>query len=291
MRKTLMTVLCFGGLLVAGSVSAQLAGTCLDVTEMGPWYPVESTLGHEDLRVPPPAEDYYMMAFPVRIRFGDEATAAGERGRLEIPAESQQTPHSWRSWWLSGDTLQIHLSSGFGGVRAKLRSEGEAWAGTLRTFSDNLGTLLYERTLVLSPARCDSPPPVSADEDPPLPRTVELATGEMLELGRTLPEGIATEERASAALTVVAEPAGRFAGADTVIVQLGRTTGRIESVELRYTEGFDLGPIVASMVEDFGPFDEGMGWSWHNRTTRLWVAPPDGRPRVRLVDPRFSWER
>lgn len=270
---------------------AQLAGTCFDVVEMGLWYPVEPTLAREDLRGPPPAEDSYNKAFPVRIRIEDDTMATGEWSRFEIPEMAQQTPHSIRAWRFSGDTLRLHLSDGFHGVRAHLLQDADGWAGTLRTHTDNGGTLLYERELVLGPVSCDSPPPISADEDPALLRTLELVGGESLELGEPLPDGVLTEPRSSRWLTALAEPAGPFAGGDTVLVEVGWRSGRVANIEVRFPPDFDVSNLVATLEEAFGPGAEAIGTAWRNRTTRVWVSPGGALPRARLTDPRFVWER
>lgn len=189
---------------------AQLAGTCFDVVEMGLWYPVESTLAREDLRGPPPAEDSYNKAFPVRIRIEDDTMATGEWSRFEIPEVAQQ---------------------------------------------------------------------------------LELVGGESLELGEPLPDGVLTEPRSSRWLTALAEPAGPFAGGDTVLVEVGWRSGRVANIEVRFPPDFDVSNLVATLEEAFGPGAEAIGTAWRNRTTRVWVSPGGALPRARLTDPRFVWER
>lgn len=291
-RTAALAVVCLGTLWAPPvPVVAQLAGTCLDVVEMGPWVPVESTRAGENFRGGPPAEDNYNKAFPVRIRIVDDTMGTGEWSRFEIPEDAQQTPHSRRGWSFSEDTLRLYLSDGFHGVRAHLLRNGDGWAGTLRTHSDDGRTRLYERDLALGPVSCDSPPPISADEDPPLLRTLELVGGESLELGEPLPESVLTEPRPSRWLTILAEPAGRFAGGDTVLVEVGWRSGRVANIEVRFPPDFDVSSLAATLEADFGPGTGAIGTAWRNRTTRVWVSPRGALPRARLTDYRFVRER
>jgi hypothetical protein len=183
------------GFAPVGGVAAQTAGLCLDVQDMGSWSPLDLASTPVSLRVPPPADDEYDYDFPDRIQLGSELVRLGNWSKLIIPSGSQQTPHSWRFWRVSGDTLLILLGDGFGSIQARLTRQPPGWRGTLRTDSDNIGTLLYERMIGLKESPCDSAPPVSDSEDPPLPRVVQLEQGASLELGELVPGSVAVEPR------------------------------------------------------------------------------------------------
>lgn len=293
MKNSILSLLACLLLLPTGTVLAQAPGESLDVASLGPWYPVESTSPPPALRVPPPRDDWYVDAFPARVQLS-EARRDSTWFTLVIPENAQQTPHSHRLWRRRGDSLIVTLSTGLSGVTARLlRSEGR-WSGTLRNFTDRLGTLLYERRIDLVTRDCDSPPPIRADEDPPLPRAVSLANGEQIELGSLLPESVATEPRRPEDLenlTVLSPRAvGQFAGADSVMVLLGHTSHRISRIELQFPREFDSAELFARLVDELGPVRVGSTGSWSNRTTFVLTSPPSGsrsgRPRIILVDPR-----
>jgi hypothetical protein len=276
----------------ADETVAQLAGACLDVESLGDWYPVDSTAAGPNSRVPPPRDDYYLNAFPARIHLSDNRIGTTSFALL-IPENSQQTPHSIRMWRQAGDTLIVQLSNGFGGVGARLLRSERAWKGTLRNFTDNFGTLLYERSISLSITECNSPPRIGADEDVRLPRTIDLEDGQRLELGSRLPQEIATAPRSSGALTVLSRAFGRFAGADTIVVVTGRASQRISRIELRFPREFDIGRVIGELTAAFGPGRAGTTSSWSNRTTTLYVFPGSNTRshRVVLIDPRWERER
>jgi hypothetical protein len=131
---------------------------------MGEWYPVDSTAAGPGAWVPPPEPGHFKYHFPPRVKLGDSTFYFGFE--LIIPANSPQTPHRYRLWRRGGDTLVIVLSDGTGGVQARLLQRGRDWVGAVRTASDNIGTLLYERTITLRSVDCDSPPPAAADVSP-----------------------------------------------------------------------------------------------------------------------------
>jgi hypothetical protein len=202
-----------------------------------------------------------------------------------IPENSPQTPHRYRIWRRSGDTLVIMLTNGFYGVHARVLPRGRDWVGAVRTTSDNIGTLLYERTLTLRTVDCNSPPP-AADGEIRLPRAVELMGDLTVTLGSAVPEDVRLAPRRSGAFTVQAEAAGRFAGADTIVIVLDETSRLVGRIELRYRHDFDVSGIVADIEAEAGPPRFA---SWQNRTTRLSVFPPGVAGwRVILIDPRFG---
>jgi hypothetical protein len=120
---------------------------------------------------------------------------------------------------------------------------------------------------------------------------VDLVGGAALVLGERLRDGVMTEPRAIGdALTVLATVTGRFAGADTVIVALTRTTSQINAIDLRYRSALDLEPIAAAMAAQYGPGGGISRWGWGNRTTSVSVIGRGGQGRARVVlrDPRLG---
>jgi hypothetical protein len=291
MKNSLLALTACLLLCATDETVAQLAGTCLDVESLGDWYPVDSTAAGPNSRVPPPRDDYYLNAFPARILLSDNGLGTNSFALL-IPENSQQTPHSIRMWRQAGDTLLVHLGNGFGGVGARLLRSERAWKGTLRNFTDNFGTLLYERAISLSITDCNSPPRIGADDDVPLPRIIELEDGQRLELGSRLRQEILTAPRSSGALTVLSRAFGRFAGADTVVVVTGRVSQRVSRIELRFPREFDIARLIGELSTEFGPGRAGSGTAWSNRSTTVYVFPGSNtiRHRLILIDPRLERE-
>jgi hypothetical protein len=179
----------------------------------------------------------------------------------------------------------LFLGNGFYGVKARLERTASGWSGWLRNHTDGGRSEEHERALRLESVSCDSPPPIAASDDRPLPRVVELSGGEVLELGELLPEGLATEPRGmSGGLTVRAQTSGMFAGADTIIVRLAPRTGRIAGIELRYPLEFDLDIPLRAIVREFGR-------PGANRTTTVSAMAREAQnlPRLVLSDPRFGF--
>ena len=287
-----------GGILAAMPAAGQLPSGCLDLVEFGAWRLFEPTAEQRAASLPLPSEDGYSV--PARIELSPERSVDWGVFRLEVPETSQQVPYSVRTWHMSGDELNLRLSTGLSGVDAQLRRDGPVWQGMLRTATDNLGAPRYERSIVLAQADCASPPPIPASADPPLPRTIELVSGVRLEVGRPLPDGVETRPRPSGALTVVGEPTGIFAGATTIAARVNREAVAY-LVELHFPADFDHDRLVERidsavatqhrvprpMVVD-GIEHRLRGASWRNRTTTVYVFPSSGDDAVRLIliDPR-----
>jgi hypothetical protein len=175
---------------------------------------------------------------------------------------------------------------GHPGTGGAFVEEGTAWRGSLHAFRYQ-GVTAYERDFVLEPVGCETPPPVPASLDRPVLRRVELASGAVLELGRPLPPGVDVERRPTGAWTVLAEAAGRFAGADTIIiVRPGLDDAPVGWIELRTVDDLDLQPLLLGLIREFGAprRREGGGVEWENRTTQFFIRNPR---RVVLIDPRI----
>lgn len=280
-------------LLTARPAEAQLPGTCLDA-EVGPWYPVEETRGRPDLQAPPPDTygDSLIYSVPPRMRLtGHQASRPRSAYVVEIPDNSLQTPHSHRTWRVNGDSLVLSFSTGMAGVTVRSVRVDQGWTGTLRTGSDVSGMLRYAREIQLIPTDCESPPPTHASEDSRLPRGVELETGERLQLAILLPSTVRTQERRSGALTVLAQPIGRFVAADSLIVRVN-SAGVVTQIELRYPYTFGVDDLIRSFETEFGGGERHprlTGVSWYNRSTTVHVYPASvegRRHRVMMIDPR-----
>ncbi len=278
--------------LGAWSATAQLPGMCLDA-ELGPWHPVEESRANPLLHRPPPdvSADSLFYTTPLRVELTSQEAPGGSAYVVEIPDNALSTPHSQRAWWVRADSLFLSFSTGFVGVRIRSRRVGDEWVGSLRMDSDVEGFLRYERGIRLRAADCSSPPPARAADDRRLPRIVELDNGISLELAKPLPSTLETEVRRSGHLTVLAQPSGRFLGADTVIVRVTRA-GVVASIALRYRFTFDVEDLMQRLGNDFGMgkrFERARGVVWRNRSTTISVfsAPAEGLlHRVSIIDPR-----
>ena len=221
--------------LMVSEAEAQLANHCFDA-DLGGWSPIEGTHVGDGPPLDPPSEsaDSMFYAFPPRVLFTDEAPPRrGGPGvyRLDVPARALQVPKPFRWWTLQGDSLSIALGDGFTSVAAVLRRSKDRWVGLLRNRSDNVGRQLYERPIVLREADCDSEPPVLASSDVPAPRSVPSSTGPPLQLGRPIPSDYSTEPVRSFLVVHGLEPAGHWAGSDSLLVQVN-ADGLISHIEV-----------------------------------------------------------
>ena len=209
-----------------------------------------------------------------------------------MPEDVLQVPHSQLTWQGGADSLSFGVSTGLVGTISRLARRGSAWVGWTQTFSDVGGILRYRRPIRLTPVDCSAPPPIPASLDRALPRGFEFQAVGLLELGDTIPAGVGTLPRRSGAMTLQLQAAGLWAGADTVVVRVGRSgvlQGSLQHIELRYPEGHDLTVAVGDLVRRYGSGTERLGSGpifWHNRTTTLFISPSGRRPRVVVMDPR-----
>lgn len=279
-------------LLLARPVAAQVEGSCYNIAASGPWMPIDATAASPALRRPPPdqSDDSITFSVPTRIQLSGRPSRGGFT--VEIPEGALQTPHRFRFWQMAADSLNLVFSTGFAGTRGNFGRSGSGWVGSLGTLSDQGGTQLYKRAFSLTQVDCNAPPPQPASLDRRLPRAIQLSSGQYLELGRALPAGISVVPRRLGALTVVAETAGLFAGADTVIA-LVNGEALVARVEVHYPSAFDLNGLVERIEAEFGPAlslgDRGAGWL--NRTTTAYAFPssaPGQAVRIILLDPRLG---
>lgn len=279
-------------LVLTSETEAQLAGRCFDA-DLGGWSAIEGTHLVDGPPVGPPNEspDSMSFAFPPRVLFTDEAPArmGGSEGyRLDVPSEALQVPKPFRWWTLQGDSLSVGLASRFTGVTAVLGPSQDGWEGRLRNWSDNRGTQLYERPIVLREVDCASEPPVLASSDAAAPRSVPSSNGPPLQLARPVPSDYMTEPVRSFLVVQGLQAAGPWAGSDSVLVGVNND-GLIFHIELRYPEGFDAGPLQTELLAEFGPGRTDSPWpAWWNRTTRSSLQL-GSRVRVLMIDPLMRY--
>ncbi|GMV06269.1 MAG: hypothetical protein AMXMBFR53_25450 [Gemmatimonadota bacterium] len=280
-------------LLALPARAQQVEGRCFDV-ETGPWRPLPRTQAAAGLYAPPPdvSGDSVIYSAPPRVRLdATEAAAETEWRPVTVPDDALSTPHSFKGWRPMGDSLLLVLSTGYAGLEGRALPSGGGWAGTLRTFTDVGGTLLYERDVRLVPAGCDTPPPIPASADRRLPREVPLQDGPTLALARPLPAGVSMEPRRSGAWTILGASGGALPGADTIVVRLNRR-GVLNHIELRFPPDYDVAGLARRLEAEHGPgvqSERSPGATWHNRTTTVYLFPAPaagGRHRLLLLDPR-----
>lgn len=279
-------------LLMASESAAQLANRCFDAN-LGEWSPIEGTHLADGPPAGPPSEspDSMFYAFPPRVLLTDEPPPRMDGSdiyRLDVPPEALQVPKPFRWWSLQGDSLSVGLGDGFTSVTGVLRRSGHAWVGSLRNWSDNGGTQLYERRIELRRVDCASEPPVLASLDPPAPRSVPSTTGPPLQLGRPVPSDYVTEPVRSMFVVRGLQAPAPWAGSDSIFVRLN-SDGLISHIELRFPEGFDSEPLESELLATFGSGRVDAPWpAWWNRTTRSSLQV-GGRVRVLLIDPRMRY--
>ena len=155
------------------------------------------------------------------------------------------------------------------------------------------GVICCNRGVTVDLSNCSSEgsPPTHASEDSRRPRGVELESGESLQLSMLLPSTVRTQDRRSGALTVLAQPSGRFAGAYILIVR-ANSAGVVGRIELRYSARFSIEDLIRSLEAEFGRGSRRPrtgSVSWYNRTTTVRVFPRSlagGQHRVIMIDPR-----
>lgn len=290
LRVALRTSAVVAGVLLSGASSghAQLVGQCFDST-LGEWTPIPDTHFGPGEPAPPPRSELEARfhGFPPRLLFsGRPFERDSAWNRVEIPVGALPVPKPFRIWRVEADTLEISLSDGFTGVRARLTDAGGAWRGALELRTDAGGTQRYERTIALTRNDCASEPPVPASADDPLPREVPAAGGPALRLGEPLPAAYSYEPDSrmrDGGWLIGFEPSGFWSGADRILVSFG-ADARLAKVEIRYSRGFDTSRLAEGLVDGYGPGIPDAPWpSWWNSDTRVFLQR-SGTPRVVLID-------
>jgi hypothetical protein len=276
----------------AGQVAAQ-AGTCYDAT-LGPWTPIEGSARTQEARRPPPDEssDSLSYLFPPRILLSERPVERGteERFVIVVPEDALTVPKSSLAWRIDGDSLGVWVMDWTSGVRGWASRTDGGWSGTLESWSHQLGLQRYSRAIRLDAVDCATPPPVPSVADRPAPRAIPSVSGPSLRLGEPVPEGYELRPVRLFEMVLDLEPAGYWAGADSVFV-IRNARGLVEQIEVRYPPGFEGLELRDGLLDEFGPGEADRFWaSWENRTTRaaLQLARSEGRTRVILIDPRME---
>ena len=288
-----------------GTEGSELTG-CYDVTE-GEWV-VEEAVPGEDVYLMPSEQGYDSVDYqiPPRIQFGGPSDRQPSLTEIVVPEGALPTPHRYTGAEIIGDSLVLFFSTGYVGVRAALARSGTGWAGTARTFVDHTPHQVNARPVELTLVPCDSPPPVSIEVMPVMPRTVELEGGQGITLGQPLPELVErvalprdTFETAGVVFLaerkarVVGRTRGLFGATDSIHVVL-TDDGVVHTVRLEYQGPDDHASLQARLHAPDGLPEVVLsasvgGNDYRNRVTGLsvWTWRPD-RAEVRLYDRRLG---
>ena len=198
---------------------AELTG-CYDIT-VGDWIVDED---QPPRPLPNETGDSALFEIPPRIEFaGTFRSYDGRltsRTRIVVPEGALPSVHRYMSGELVGDKLSIHFSTVFTGVGGSLVPSGNGWAGTVFAHTDTSGRR-NSRPVELTAVSCDSPPPVSIDAMPPLPRSVELEGGAVITLGKPVPSTLEMVPGRLRFFRVVGRTAGLFGTTDSISVVVG----------------------------------------------------------------------
>lgn len=162
-----------GAPLQAQERPAELAG-CYDIAAPepdsagGPRLEIVSGPGHES-------------QLPPRIEFAGPSRGWGASGtsrtEIVVPEGALPSVHRYMSGEIVGDSLHVGFSTGYGGVTARLGWTGDRWAGRARTFRDYGPPFEFDAgSIELTPASCDSPPPVPIGAMEPIEGLLRLDT-------------------------------------------------------------------------------------------------------------------
>ena len=278
-----------GSRLTAQDAPAELSG-CLDVT-VGPW--VVDT--YVDRLHPRDRHEWHRI--PPRIRFGGPDDRRPSLTRIVVPEDDPDAPHiRFAGAELDGDSLRMHLTDGFTGVRATLGRSGDGWTGTARTVSDALPYQMSARPVAMSRVDCESPLPIPGDESHPLGRVVELEGGQAITLGEPLPEQLETATlppfdwnwfwptvfaeleltTPRNAVSVVGRTRGFFGATDSIQVHTD-PDGLVYSVRLLYVDPGTPETLEERLLGRYGAPGTASGVPgvhiYRSPTTSLWLRP------------------
>lgn len=281
--------------LSAQEPSAELTG-CHDIT-VGDWIMPEPAPGRPPR--PPPSEtgDSALFEIPPRIEFAgtfrDFDGRLTSHTRIVVPEGALPSVHAYMWGNLVGDALALSFHSVSFGVAGSLSPSANGWSGTLFARTDTGGK--GSRPLELTPADCDSPPPVPIDAMRPVPRSVELEGGLVISLGKPIPESLEMAPGLLRYFRVIGRTAGLFGTTDSISVLVGRDL-EVASVRLRYPAEAH-GELAARLRERLGSTrgaveSDRMSLHWRNRITDLRLTRSGssgngGATGVNLADERF----
>ena len=212
------------------------------------------------------------------------------RTQIVVPEGALPSGHRYMSGEITGDSLNVVFSTGYGGVKATLGWTGDRWVGGARTFRDFGPPFEFDAgSIELAPVGCDSPPPVSIDAMLPITRSVELEGGLAITLGEPLPEALETTPARGTTLTVTARTTGLFAGADSVAVAAWERWG-VTQIWLYYTDPGAHSQLETRLRSAYGVPETDPTWGqnvFKNPITRLTLSSwGNGGAQVMLSDPR-----
>ena len=197
---------------------------------------------------------------PRRIEFAGPSRGWSDRDSLRtaivVPEGALPSVHHLMSGEIIGDSLNVGFSTGFGGVTAMLGWTGERWVGVARHFYD-VGPPFEDDAgpIKLTPASCDSPPPVPVDAMLPITRSVELEGGLVITLGEPLPEALGTTPERFANKSVTGRTTGLFAGTDVISVGVVEQWG-VTQIRLRYTDPDAYSNVETRLRRAYGAPEE-----------------------------------
>ena len=281
--------------LPAQEPAAELTG-CYDIT-VGDWIMPEPAPGRPPRPSPSETGDSALFEIPPRIEFAgtfrDRDGRLTSRTRIVVPEGALPSVHAYMSGDLVGDTLLLGFHSVFYSVGGRLPPSGNGWSGTLFARTDTGGK--GSRPLELTPADCDSPPPLPIDAMRPVPRSVELEGGLVISLGEPIPESLEMAPGQLRRYRVIGRTTGLFGTTDSISVLVGRDL-EVASVRLTYPAEAH-GDLADWLRERLGSThgaveSDRMSLHWRNRITDLRLTRSGssgngGATRVNLDDQRF----
>lgn len=279
---------------------------CYDATE-GVWVVERAVPGRSPAPIPSEAGgDTAIYQIPPRITFGGRTDRWPAMTEVVVPEGALPTPHRWMTGEIAGDSLTLVFSTGYDGIVATLARSVEGWVGTARTFTDVIPHQVNARPVELTAVPCDSPPPLSIEVMPTIPRTVELEGGQAINLGHPLPDMVERVDLPRDSF----ELAGRVFAPPHEVRIVGRTRdlfgatdsihavltddGVVHTIRLQYLGADDLASLQARLHSPGGLPEAVLsqsagGSSFRNRITELSIRRwRSDRMEVGLSDRRLG---
>lgn len=226
---------------------------------------------------------------------------AGEPGPALLVREVEGSVpgvHDYAEWRLSAerDTLFLGWSTGFSGFGGRLRRAGEAYRGTVTSFTDVVGVPPDTAELTAVPVDCRAPLPPEATGMRRIPRGVRLEGGDSVRLGMPLAAVEDVEPRPGYRMVRLRAPlAAPFAGAtDVELLPDGR--GALAILRFGLPPDADYVALVREISAEYGPpvdrgphpprATPGESATWANRESNFVLSRdllPDGTARLYVL--------